>query len=755
MSLADMPFLPGKMPAHRGPLARFYPPIPQGAATAWAEQKVKTGDWILDPFGTSPSLALELARSGYRILVAANNPITHFVIEALASAPRPENFRAALADLASLKKGEERLDHFIQSIYEVDCPNCKQLVQAKAFIWQRQAESPEHCLMDCPHCGLSGEQPVSPSSQARLAALLLHGSHSRARALERVAPLDDPIRPDVDQALQCYLSRPLYVIFTLLNAIERLPENSDRQYWLTALLLSVVDEGNTLWPYPNVRSRPRQLVLPTTFKENNLWLALEEAPADWQLLDAPVAVARWPELPPPGGGICLYQGRARDLISGLSGRQGIQLADLPVAAMATVFPRPNQAFWTLSALWSGWLWGRESVKPLKNALARQRYDWNWHTSALTATLSHLSAHSGLNAPFWGLMAEVEPAFLSAAFIAADTAGLNFEGFALRHDLDQAEFLWSLVGQPTPSAGTGGASIEVKAILSHLEKRGEAAPYPVLHAAAAADLARSHAFRRWQVQKEQTVLQEHQAALQKIFNDPDSPLLRYGGGQHSIESALYWGKNQAHSSTPLSDLIEKEIVHYSLTHLETRLEDLDPYLCQVFPGLLTPTLGLIIACLESYAEQRPAGSGIWQIRPNELPALRKAELISILELLQKTGEQLNYRTQGVSPLQWIDADGKIAYEFYSMASAMITRYVILSRRPESRAIFVLPGSRSNLILYKLHHDPWLNNEVASGWTFLKFRHLRQITSSLLLSRPVWEEWLPRDPLELKATQLEMF
>jgi hypothetical protein len=68
---------------------------------------------------------------------------------------------------------------------------------------------------------------------------------------------------------------------------------------------------------------------------------------------------------------------------------------------------------------------------------------------------------------------------------------------------------------------------------------------------------------------------------------------------------------------------------------------------------------------------------------------------------------------------------------------------------------IPGSRANLIIYKLHHDPWLNEKISAGWTFLKFRHLRQLANMQPLTRPVWEEWLPRDPLELKATQLEMF
>lgn len=750
----DMPFHPGNIPANRGPLARYFPPVPAGVATAWLKDHIAPGSWILDPFGTSPSQALEMAAEGYRVLVTVNNPITSFVIKTLASAPNREDLRAAIADLAMARKGEDRLERFIQALYTVDCPGCNRPIQAKTFIWQRQAERPDRCLIDCPHCGLSGEQPVSPSSLERLSTLLPHAIHSRARALERVAPMDDPIRPDVEQALQCYLPRPLYVLFSLLNQIEKLPTTPERLGWLTALVLTVCDEGNTLWPYPTLRSRPRHLVVPASFRENNLWIALEEAIDEWQTQNAPIHVTYWPQLPPTTGGICLFQGRVRDLTADLAEHQIIGLSGLPVEAIVTVFPRPNQAFWTLSALWAGWLWGREAVTPLKSALARQRYDWNWHTSALSATLSHLSAHSGLAVPFWGFISEVEPAFLSAVVAAADISNLKLEGLALRHDVNQAELLWSFAGTETSPGAVYSEGSEENAITQALEKRGEAAPYLVLYTAATAASAARRQFRKWAGQKEQTVLQEHQASLQRIFNETGQ-LVRYGGGQHSLETAIYWSQTIPHGNPSLSDQIEKEIVQTLIANPVSQFESLDRHLCRVFPGLDTPPRDLIQACLESYGEQHPTEINSWQLRRNELPSARREELIAIQALLRKTGAQLNYTIQGTSPLLWLDQNGQITYEFHIMASAIISRCVLSSQAPPQNAVIAIPGSRANLIIDKLHRDPWLNEKITAGWTFLKFRHLRYITSSMPLTRSVWEEWLPRDPLESKATQLEMF
>ena len=73
----------------RGVLAQFLPRLPAGAAARWLKQTLpeRSGQWVVDPFGASPHLALEAARAGYRVLVISNNPITRFMLELLASPP--------------------------------------------------------------------------------------------------------------------------------------------------------------------------------------------------------------------------------------------------------------------------------------------------------------------------------------------------------------------------------------------------------------------------------------------------------------------------------------------------------------------------------------------------------------------------------------------------------------------------------------------------------------------------------------------
>ena len=468
MKLFDLAYLPGTQQAGKQPLSRFMPPVPPDIARDWLTANLSGGSWVLDPFSSYPAMIVDAARAGYRILAAANNPITSFMIETMAAAPSSADLQAALADLATVRKGDERLEPHIRSLYSIECPGCKQNIQAEAFIWQRDTQKPYACLIECPNCGEKGERPVSGDNLERLDAIGRGWLH-RARALERVISLEDPIRMHVEQALSCYLPRPIYALVTMINRLESLQIGPDRMKFASALLLSACDEANTLWPYPTTRQRPRQLYIPATFRENNLWQALEAAIEEWHSPGPPVPLAIWPELPPEGGGICLYKGRVRDL--------PVEGQSIKFDAVLSVFPRPNQAFWTLSAVWAGWLWGREAAAPLKSSLSRQRYDWNWHAMALESTLASLQPHLRPGMPMFGLVGEVEPTFILSALIAAREAHFRIQGAAIRTDQSISQFQWSVSSQQPLLSDTGISDLEImRAIREQLENRSEPAPY---------------------------------------------------------------------------------------------------------------------------------------------------------------------------------------------------------------------------------------------------------------------------------------
>ena len=109
--MESLPYIPGLKPADPGPLSRFIPPLEEGTVSTWLSGHASTGSWLLDPFGFAPQVAIEAARAGYRVLVTVNNPITRFLLEMAAHPPDESDFKAALADLAVLKKGDEHLEN--------------------------------------------------------------------------------------------------------------------------------------------------------------------------------------------------------------------------------------------------------------------------------------------------------------------------------------------------------------------------------------------------------------------------------------------------------------------------------------------------------------------------------------------------------------------------------------------------------------------------------------------------------------------
>src|SRR6185369_9728005 len=177
----QQPYIPGMSPAEPGPLARFTPPLEEGVVSRWLPRHAPMGSWLLDPFGFSPRLVMEAARMGYRVLVAVNNPITRFLLEASARPPSEADFKAALADLAVAKKGDERLSVHLQSLYLTTCEKCGQQIQAESFLWRKGEDVPYARIYTCPHCGDSGEHATAHDDLERAKRIASTDSLHRSR----------------------------------------------------------------------------------------------------------------------------------------------------------------------------------------------------------------------------------------------------------------------------------------------------------------------------------------------------------------------------------------------------------------------------------------------------------------------------------------------------------------------------------------------------------------------------------------------
>jgi hypothetical protein len=137
-------------------------------------------------------------------------------------------------------------------------------------------------------------------------------------------------------------------------------------------------------------------------------------------------------------------------------------------------------------------------------------------------------------------------------------------------------------------------------------------------------------------------------------------------------------------------------------------------------------------------------------------VRRSDLETIGRGLDRLGKKLGYRTTGSMPLTWLASDLQPAYLLFPMASAIISRHILQPQTlPAERCILVVPGSRINLILYKLKRDLRLAEAFSSGWRILKFRQLRQVLDQAGLSVPLFDSLLDGDPPRWEeATQLSM-
>jgi hypothetical protein len=724
------PFLAGEFAARPEPLGRYLPIIPGGVVKAYlAEANIQPGDTILDPFGASIGLVMEMARAGYRVLTAVNNPINRFLMEMAADPPTRVELQSALAELASSRKGDERLENHLQSLYLTTCPHCQLPIPALAFTWERGGQFPLTRILDCKSCGNSGEYETTTEDHERVTQLTTTAALHKARALERVATVRDPDRPHVQEALEYYLPRAIYCLITIINKLDGLTISPRQRQILSALVLTACDETNTLWPHPPERPRPRQLVVPPCFRENNVWLALEKSVELWACDDPRIPVSIWPELPFENGSICIYEGRQEELAK--------QLGKTEVKLVVSTIPRPNQAFWSLSALWAGWLWGREAAAPFKHVLHRHRYDFSWHATALNTVFKNLFPYLPLNAPLFGLLSEPEPPLLTATLLAAGASGFDLRAIALRSSHDPLQIHWQRRAFPRQEPGQMDEAALVEAVRGYLEKRGEPVTYLHLHAACLASLAENRCLN-WQRDFMMTINATIQNALKSnVFR-------RYGGSEHSLETGL-WGLSQAPDGRlPLPDQVEMALVKYLTRNPGASLPQIESAIYQEFQGLYTPQLAIIKNVLASYATPLEEG---WQLREEDNPSARRQDLRSIRAVLEGLGKRLDYQSGTAEtahhPLVWRE-DGQDVYSFYLIASAVAGAILQQAAHSGGTGCLVMPGGRAGLVSYKLERDPALRL-LAEGWQLLKYRQIRLLADDLKLTRQDWQKELSADPV----------
>ena len=738
------PYIPGMKPVEPGPLARFTPPLEEGVISAWLPANAPAGSWVLDPFGFSPRLALEAARAGYRVLVTVNNPITRFLLEMSAHPPTETDFKAALADLAASKKGDERLGAHLQSLYLTPCEKCGNEIYADSFLWRKGEDAPYARIYTCPHCEDSGEREANPLDLERAKRIAATDALHRSRAFERVAALEDEDRVYAEEAIEHYLPRPLYFLTTVINRLDSLNLTAERRRALSALILVACDAGNTLWDHPSERRRPKQLNVPNQFREHNLWNQLERGLSRWTETSSAVAMEAWPNPLPETGGICIFEGRLKEFADEVK-------KELPIKAVIGSLPRPNQAFWTLSALWAGWLWGPEAVEPYKPALRRRRYDWSWNATALNAAFTHLLDMMPAEAPFFALLSEPEPASLTAALTAASAVGLKLESMALRTEHDPIQLLWSC-GRDLKDTHAVYVGEVRKTIRSHLLERGEPATYLHVHAAGLLALTKANALKQTDQEFDEALRNTHSLIQSALEEDPH--FVHYSSGEN-VDTGL-WGLNQgsdvrSRDYDSLADRVEIALVTFLQKHPNTIFREVELDLYPRFPGLLTPSQGMIYAVLSSYAVKE---GGTWKLRAEDIASTRRDELKQIASLIESIGQRLGYTTRRSDKNYLWEQKGSLERTFTILASALVERALDETPHPPGKTVLVIPGGRASLFVSKTQRDPSLAARVKAVQV-VKYRLLRTLVNLPVLTREMFEEQITGDPLERSKPQMMMF
>ncbi len=739
--MEHQPYIPGTKPADAGPLSRFIPPLEEGVIARWLSLHTPTSTWLLDPFGFSPRLVLEAARAGYRVLVTVNNPITRFLLEIAANPPSESDFNAALAELETAKKGDERLGAHLQSLYQTTCEKCNAEIQAEYFLWRKGDDAPYARVYTCPQCNDSGERVATQQDIDRAKQIAATDGLHRSRSFERVAKLDDDDRVYAEEAIQHYLPRPLYFLTTVINRVDGLNLTPERKRALNALILVACDAGNTLWDHPPTRPRPKQLNIPSQFREHNLWRTLERGLTLWTETGSPVVFEAWPKKIPESGGVCIYEGRLKELAREVK-------KEIPIAAVIGSLPRPNQAFWTLSALWAGWLWGREAVEPYKVALRRRRYDWAWNATALHAAFAHLFELLPLGTPFFGFMPEPEPPFLMSALTAAGAAGFDLKSVALRTEHDPIQILWNRGEHLKREANEQDVAVAREAIHSHLTERGEPASYLHVHAAALIALAEAHALKN-KTQEFDEALRATNALIQSALSE-DERFVHYSSGE-SVETGLWSNADLSRRYESLADRVEIAIVTFLQKNPDSIYLEIEDDLYPQFAGLLTPSKRMIYEVLDSYAEREGAS---WKLRAEDVAAARRNERETIIPMLELVGKRLGYSTSLADKNHVWEENNSIQFAFYVLASALVGRAMDETPYAPEQTILVIPGGRASLIAYKAGRDPALAARL-KNYRLLKYRLLRAMLEVPVLTRETFEEQIASDPLEKSKSQMMMF
>jgi len=779
-------FVPGKAVETGRFLAHYVQPMPVGVATVYLNAYTSPGQIVLDPFCQGPTLVTEVAATGRKVIAANFNPVLALLVRAQLNLPERRDLDAATTHLGdSLKLGVPLREH-LDGLYTTTCPQCSRTTIADYFLWDREAGDPVEKGYRCQACGSEGQAPIEPGEREVLGRIEKRGFHYHY-VLDRLAPPGDEGRKIGQMLLDLYTPRNLYALTNLLIKIETLFADSPVQEPLKLLLLACLDSGSSLYASPQAWLRPRRLYPPPRFVERNVWRAFEEARV-WlsQLSTSPavcLATGVSQITSPDLLSLSETEGRPPNaLVEALTVRQlSRMLPAESVSLIITVPLRLDPVFWSLSYLWSGWLFGREEAAALRPLLKRRKTDWGWYQRAMDSTLRAL--RRALQA--WGwlvlLFDSESPSFVEALFTAASLAGFEPEGVSYQPgeasvgEMGSYQFSFTKGEEPTaalPPEDEANLAIEIQreasmAMQDVLRQRGEPLTYEWLHLAAYRHLsARGYLRRATAVSPGEgfSLLDFVSRQVETVMEGVrGGAIVRWEEAEEGEDRLqLWWLREPGQVSTPLSDRVEEAVGEILCEKPTLSTEALAAAIYPRFPGLLTPESELVEACLKSYTHE--IGPDHWQLRPEDQPENRERQRGQGVANLVKLGQRLGYgvglsrvwrkrpweggtlwellgnEAPGAelpSPFDvfWHE-DREIRHAFVLLSTAALGRIPWHKDDMEKdiNRYLVIPEERGDLMSFKLERSPRLRQAMVTGrWQFIKYRHLSQLARATEIDR----------------------
>ena len=764
-------FVPSDQTPRLPLLGDLLPRLPMSVARAYIDAYTQPGGVALDPFCVGTSVIRAAVGSGRRAIAASFNPI---VIRAIEASLWPIDARAALTHLADARKGDRRLRDQVLDVYATRCPTCGASAIAREFVWNRHANTPAFKIVDCPACGINGgEADADDVASARrheprgLPFWLLHS---------KVIPRDAEDADRVSEALDAYTPRALAVIADVLLKFDGLPP-SDRDA-LRAPLIGLFDAAASLHPADESgqpilpRVKPRSLRPPPRFIERNVWLALESTLT--------------PGLSPSGRGEPIL--RAPDLNTLLESRQpaacalietsrdlGKRLPPNSIDLLLARPPLPDPPLWTLSVVWTAWLWGSprhsaqsehaeqrgggksEAMTSLLPLLSQRRTNWDWQWRAMASALGAL------------LPALNEDARVILAFSADDAPGesaldgvalaMGGSGAALSRALCDPFDGYRIHARPLArrpgdrdrealAQDMGHAALE--AAIKTLRARGEPSAWPIVRASILEALAKDGALTI-----AARLPEDGPQPLAFVRESIEAALKRESGPIIDLDDRVWWLADVGRAAEPLSDRVELATLELIRSKEEWEESDLLHEAYRRFPGDVTPERPLLAACVAAYAEEAPAQRV--RLRAEDRIEARAAEVQLMQRALAQLGAQLGYAAEvrAGQIVVWKD-EGTTAFTLVVSPTAEMGAVWRFGQMLAGTPVLVIPGSRATLFQHKLARDARLREAVERGaWQFLKFSAARELIAHADMDRRAFAIALGLDPpLEQPQVQIPL-